>query len=103
MPSFQVTKASIGASDPMRVGLKNFAGAGASLLLTITGSLTASVEVTGDDINKPITHWNDLDDMVGLTVSKNGNLAFPVTAVRLNVTAFSSGSATLSLVQSESP
>lgn len=43
--------------------------------------------------------WHDHSSLAALTASASGNLAFPVRAVRLNVTAHTSGSATLNIVQ----
>ncbi|HET9318425.1 MAG TPA: hypothetical protein VFO27_01575 [Bryobacteraceae bacterium] len=47
---------------------------------------TASVEISGDG-----THWNPHDSLVNLTASANGNIAYPVLWVRLNVTSYTSG------------
>ena len=85
--------------DPQRMAN----GAGVSLLLTFSSgaNATASVQVTGDQ--QPNTAgggiWNNHDTLINETASANGNLQFPVTAVRLNVTAYVSGTITLTVVQ----
>jgi hypothetical protein len=97
----QVTLTQNGTSPPIWVDLRNFKSGGAGLFLTITGTLTATVQVTGDDNSLPEgpIYWNDLDGMTALTASINGNLAFPCTAIRLAVAGYSSGVAVLTIVQ----
>jgi hypothetical protein len=58
-------------------------------------SLTYSVQVTADQQPSTNGNWNNHDTLVNLTVSANDNVAFPITGIRLNVTAFSSGSVNL--------
>jgi hypothetical protein len=60
-------------------------------------SLTYSVQVSADPTNP--TNWNNHDVLVGQTASANGNIAYPVTFVRLNVTAYVSGSVNLGIAQ----
>jgi len=98
----QTTVSSQTVSSPMLVNLGRSV-CGTSLLLTINGTLTATVQVTGDasPTNDATGNWNDLDSMSGLTSSANGNLAYPVTAVRLNVSAWTSGKAVLTMVQND--
>jgi hypothetical protein len=72
--------------------------------LTSGASLTYSVEVTGDDVlfpgyNPATGNWAPFTNMSGLTASATGTLGAAVTAVRLHVTAYSSGTATLQFVQ----
>lgn len=82
-------------------------GAGASILLTFSSgaNATASVQVTGD---VPVNvagagNWNNHDTLVNETGSANGNLQYPVTAVRLNVTAYVSGTITMTVLQPAFP
>ncbi len=105
MPSYTVSVSSHAASPTVPMNLKRYKQ-GAGLILTITGTLTASVQVTGDDVQASTYvsangHWNEHDTLTALTASANGNLGFPVTAVRLNVSAWTSGTATLSVVMAE--
>jgi hypothetical protein len=76
--------------DPFAVGIG----------VVVSGTLTYSVEHTFDDIlNGATANWFPHSTIAAQTTSKDGNYAFPVTAIRLNVTAFTSGSATLNLLQ----
>jgi hypothetical protein len=49
--------------------------------------------------NPATGNWFQNSSVTAQTASANGNYAFPVRAIRLNVTAYTSGSATLTLVQ----
>jgi hypothetical protein len=73
---------------------------GLILNLSVNNGMTCNVQITG--AANPLaagTVWNAHDILVGITSSTNSNIAFPVTAVRLNVTGYSSGTATLYCVQ----
>lgn len=78
-------------ANPFSVGLK----------LTVTGTNTSSIEVTLDDVFDPTVTptWLALTSLSALTATTTGNIAFNCTAVRLNVTAFTSGSAKLQVMQ----
>jgi len=67
--------------------------------LSIGALLTYSVQVTGDQVPTPTGNWNNHDTLVALSSSANGNIAFPVTGLRLNVTTYSAGSINLAVVQ----
>jgi hypothetical protein len=74
---------------------------GVGIICTVnSGTLTYSIQVSGDG-GTP-SHWNNHDTLASLTASANGNLAYPVTAMRINVSAFTSGSVTCSVVQADS-
>lgn len=76
--------------------------------VVVSGVLTYSVEHTLDDIlNGPLTAatatWFPNATVAAQTTSKDGNYAYPVTAIRLNVTAYTSGTgATLTALQGSS-
>lgn len=80
-------------------------GAGIALLLNFsTGAVaTASVQVTGDPTPSTTAVWNNHDTLVNQTTSANGNIAFPVTAVRLYLPAYTSGTITLDVVEGAIP
>lgn len=95
-----VTKSSAGTSawipldykqNPFNVGLG----------LVITGTLTADIEHTFDDVfDSTITPTAfKHSSLTAKTASADGNYAFPVRAVRINNTAYTSGSATLTILQ----
>ena len=65
------------------------------------GVLTYSVEHTFDDVFDtdvtPVAFTHS--SVASQTTNKDGNYAFPVRAIRLNVTAWTSGGATLTILQ----
>jgi len=68
--------------------------------VVVSGTLTYSVEHTFDDIlNGATATWFPHSSIAAQTTSKDGNYAFPVTAIRLNVTAYTSGGATMTVLQ----
>lgn len=75
-----------------------------AVVLSAGASLTYKVQYTFDDVFAagfaPATaNWNDHATLVAKTASADGNFAFPVTGVRLNVTPYTSGTATLVVLQ----
>ena len=97
-------------SNPIRVNWRGgLSGFQLSLLVKLSGgaSLTYTVELTGDDpadftgIPDYNTNasWRPVTGLDALTADDEGNIAFPVQAVRLNVTAYTSGDATLTVIQ----
>ena len=58
-------------------------------------SLNYSVQVTSDPIPSNIGNWVDHDVLTDLTFGRTSNLAYGVTAYRLVVNIYSSGSVTL--------
>ena len=105
MATSQVIQRATGVSGVLPVDLKKY-NRGVGLIITITGTLTCTVQFTGDNIQKQgytpgSGNWNNHDTLVNLTANASTLMLLPVVAVRLNVTAFTSGSATLSVVQAE--
>ena len=88
-----VTQSAAGASAPVTINLIKFTP-GVGLLVTISGTLTADIQVSGDNVN-----WNKHDTLQGLTASANGNLAYPVAYIRINNTSYTSGSVVLNVIQ----
>jgi hypothetical protein len=81
-------------------------GLGASL--SVGADLTYTVQHTFDDVwsasfSPSTANWFSHATMVNKTTSFDGNYAYPVTAIRLNVTAYTSGSVTLTVVQAGMP
>lgn len=76
---------------------------------TVTGTLTYSVEYTYADVlgsNGPaVTNptWFPLAALAAKTANADGVLNTPVTAVRVNVTAFTSGNVVVDFVQAGRP
>lgn len=82
--------------DPFNVGIGCDVSAG--------GSLTYTVQHTFDDVQSPTFNpatatWFSNSTVVAQTTDKDGNYAYPVTAVRLTVTAWTSGTVTMTVIQ----
>ena len=60
--------------------------------------LTYSVQVSGDPPNS-VTNWIDHDVLFNMTDNRYGQIAYPISALRLIVTAWTSGSVNLGVVQ----
>lgn len=79
--------------------------AGYSLLCYITGTLTANVQVSNDPLSNPnntlaiqnTARWINHDVLNTLNASKNSSLVFPVYAIRLNCSAYTSGAVFLDI------
>lgn len=71
------------------------------LICTVSSgaSLIYSVQITADPVPSAGGNWNNHDVLVNQTASANSNIAYPVTAVRLNVTSYSSGSVNLGVAK----
>src|SRR5256885_15149449 len=106
MRPIRVTVGSAAASAPLpidrrvpptNVTLQAIVSAGAVL--------TYSVQYTTDDIQAASYvaasgNWFDVGGMSALAASAHATLPFPVTAVRLNVTGWTSGTCRLDVLQS---
>ena len=81
----------------------NQAAFNASVVVTVSGTLTYSVEFTLDNVQDPtITPTAFLTTLTGATTSQSLAVHYPVKAFRLNVTAFTSGSAIITVLQGSS-
>jgi hypothetical protein len=94
-----VTVSSVAASAPIPVDHKIPANIGFGVVMS--GTLTYTVEHTFDNIfDTAVTPtWFPNTSVSAETTSVDGNYAFPVRAIRLNVTAYTSGAATLTVLQ----
>ena len=100
------TSAPIAIFSPTNIG--NWSGGylQPSILVQLSSgaSLTYSVEVSGNDPDNPKyveanAVWVGFTNMTGLTASAVGTLGAIVKAVRLNCTAYTSGTITMQVVQ----
>ena len=71
--------------------------------VSVAGTVTYTVQHTFDDVfdpayNPSTGNWFPHASLVNLTASGDGNYAFPITALRLNVTA-GTGSAFMQVIQ----
>lgn len=62
-------------------------------------TLTYSVQVTADQVPSASGNWNNHDILLNQTASANSNVAYPVTGIRLNVTAYTGGSVNLGVAK----
>lgn len=94
------TVSSATTSDPIPVD-SNQNPFGVSVSTVVTGTNTHKVQHTFDDIfDSSVTPvWYDHTSLTGKTANADGNYAYPVTAVRLNVTAYTNGSVKLTVLQ----
>lgn len=97
------------ASEPVPIDIsQNSVEVGVGVSLSAGATLTFSVEHTFDDIwsaafDADTAVWYPNTGLTARSASTDGNYAFPVTAVRLNVTAHTTGSATMVVVQAGMP
>lgn len=105
-PQVTATVAAVAASAPLIMDRKqNPFSVGFGVV--ISGTLTYSVEHTFDDLlggtyTALTATWFPNATVAAQSTSKDGNYAYPVTAIRLNVTAYTSGGATLTALQGSS-
>ena len=102
-----VRVATSGVSVTAPIPLNNYAvpfNVGFGVKLSAGASLTYTVEHTFDDVYAPTFSpstavWYSNATVVTQTANRDGNYAFPVTAIRLNITVWASGTATLTSIQ----
>ena len=75
-------------------------------ILSSGASMTYNIEVTGDDPTvagwkNSTANWIPFTNMSGLTASATGTLGAMVTAIRANVTAYTSGTLTFQFIQAQ--
>jgi hypothetical protein len=90
------------ATIPINWGAVNF-GIGFGCVISAGAGLTYKVEHTFDNVfSSAVTPtWFDHASVVAKTASADGNYAYPIRAVRLTVTAWTSGNVTLTLLQGD--
>lgn len=103
------TLSAVGASEP--IPLDHYRGpfnVGVGVVLSAGATLTYTVEHTFDDVfapdfNPATAAWFPNAGLSARTASLDGNYAFPVMAVRLRISAYTSGSATMTVLQAGVP
>ena len=105
MRPIRVTVSSAAASNviPLDQYISPF-NIGLGVSLSAGASLTYTVQHTFDDVYSPTfdpatANWFSNDTLISKQTSFTGNYAYPVTAIRLNVTVWTSGTATMTAVQ----
>lgn len=97
---------SVSIAVPMKTQFYQGQG-GISMLLSFSSGavLTGGVQVSNDPLANPqntaavqaTAQWNNHDILTALTASKNSSMVFPVYAVRLVCTAYTSGTLYLNI------
>lgn len=83
-------------NDPFNVGIGVVLSAGANLTYTVQHTFD---DVFSPSFNAATATWFPNSSLAAKSASSDGNYAFPVTAIRLNVTAYTSGTATMTVIQ----
>jgi hypothetical protein len=99
-----VTQDSAGSSRWVPLDYKQVPfNVGLGVKLAAGSNLTYTVEHTFDDIQDPdqAIEVFPTDGLTGLTAKEDGNFAFPVRAVRITVSGYTAGDATLMIIQGE--
>lgn len=68
-------------------------------VFTYTSAVSGTVNTSGMAIEMILLRVQSHSSIVGSTASVDGNYAFPITAMRLNLTAWTAGTATLTVNQ----
>ena len=95
-----VTSQTTGSIFPLDYGSRY--GCKYAVTVIVDGTNTSTVQFTNDDIqDASVTPtWHSHDTLVDLTATTTGNIEYNPTAIRLNVTAYTGGSATLQITKS---
>lgn len=98
-----ITVSAVGGSDVIPIDLRAFKyGVGILVNIADGASCDYDVEVSGarSDTPRADRAWNKHDVLKAKTVSANGNLAYPVSLLRLFVRAYT-GIVTLQVIQAD--
>jgi hypothetical protein len=102
MRPVNVSVTGVGVSNPIPQDI-NVTPFNIGFGVVVTGTVTYSIQHTFDNVystgyNPATGNWFTHPDVVSQTVNSDGNYAFPITAMRLNVTA-GTGTANLTSIQ----
>lgn len=105
--SQSITLGANGNSAPVGLNLVGWNPVSVLVTFSQNANLTCTVQVSNDGFNQrdsrgqliPMVNWNNHDNLVNLTASANGNIYFPVVAVRLQVTNWVAGTCTVAIAQ----
>lgn len=92
-----VSQTGVGSSDALVMNT-NISPFNVGFGVVVTGTVTYSVQHTFDDPATGFTTWFSHPTVAAETANADGNYAFPVTGIKLLVSA-GTGSATLNLIQ----
>lgn len=102
--AIEVGPTGAGISRAVPLDRNNQAGFQVGLGLTISGTVSATVQHTFDDpfastFDPYTATWHDHEDLATETATVDGNYAYPPSAVRLKIVSSASGTATLTIIQ----
>lgn len=109
MRPVRVTVGALGASSPIPLDhYRDPFSVGIGCVISAGATLTYTVEHTFDDVfsstfNPATATWFPNASLATKSTSSDGNYSTPVTAVRINVTAYTSGSVTMTVIQAGMP
>jgi len=109
MRPIRVTLSSATSSDPIILDhYRSPFNVGIGVALSAGASLTYTVEYTYDDVfsasfNPATATWVAISALSAKTASLDGSVTSPFMAVRLRVSSYSSGSATMTVIQAGMP
>lgn len=109
MRPIRVTVGSQASSDPIILDhYRDPFNVGIGVSLSAGAGLTYTVEYTYDDVfsstfNPTTATWYAVSALSAKTASLDGTVTSPFTAVRLRVSAYTSGSATMTVIQAGMP
>lgn len=86
--------------DPFNVGIGVKLSAGATMTYTVQHTFD---NVFASNFDPTTATWYPHASLVDRNATADGNYAFPVTGIRLNVTAYTSGTATMTVIQAGMP
>jgi hypothetical protein len=94
-----------GKTAPLLINLLQSYGINAApawalgIVVTVSpgASLTYQIEISAEPQPSAAGNWNAHDTLQGLSASANGNVSFPITALRINVLTYSSGSVSMAV------
>jgi len=104
----RLTLSSVGVSAPIPIDLYLLTFISVAVTLSAGSSLTYSVQHTYDDVfasgfNPATATWFNNVDLTAEIANGETNYVTPVTAIRLNITALTAGSATITVLQAGTP
>jgi len=86
-----LTRTGVGASSPIVMNL-NATPFNVGFGVVVTGSATYTIQHTFDNLGSGFVTWYPHPTIAGKTDNQDGNYAFPVSGIRVLVTAATNGS-----------